>query len=173
MVPRSLPKGNAPKEACEMATTTLADVLNRVQGVKKSGNEYKALCPAHDDKNPSLSITEKNGKVLLYCHAGPCRTWRAGSERATAAVAASRSRPPPSGASSAEGKPSKASSRAARAWPVTPVARSLACALRAIRILTRGNGYVHSIAGRRTNTREAVPRQAAPRFRLAVATGNW
>lgn len=53
-----------------MATTTLADVLNKVQGLKKSGNQHKARCPAHDDKNPSLSITEKNGKVLLHCHAG-------------------------------------------------------------------------------------------------------
>ncbi len=53
-----------------MATPTLADVLNNVQGLKKSGNQYKARCPVHDDKNPSLSITEKNGKVLLHCHAG-------------------------------------------------------------------------------------------------------
>ena len=49
---------------------TLAGILEKLQGVKKSGNEFKALCPAHDDKNPSLSITEKDGKTLLYCHAG-------------------------------------------------------------------------------------------------------
>lgn len=30
-----------------------------------------ALCPAHDDKNPSLSISETAaGELLLYCHAG-------------------------------------------------------------------------------------------------------
>jgi putative DNA primase/helicase len=29
-----------------------------------------ALCPAHDDHNPSLAISEKNGKVLVHCHAG-------------------------------------------------------------------------------------------------------
>ena len=29
-----------------------------------------ALCPAHDDKNPSLSIAERNQKILLHCHAG-------------------------------------------------------------------------------------------------------
>jgi len=29
-----------------------------------------AKCPAHDDSSPSLSITEKGGKVLVCCHAG-------------------------------------------------------------------------------------------------------
>lgn len=27
-------------------------------------------CPAHQDANPSLSITEKDGKALLHCHTG-------------------------------------------------------------------------------------------------------
>ena len=27
-------------------------------------------CPAHNDRNPSLSITEKDGKTLFFCHAG-------------------------------------------------------------------------------------------------------
>jgi DNA primase len=29
-----------------------------------------ACCPAHDDRNPSLSIREADGKILLHCHAG-------------------------------------------------------------------------------------------------------
>lgn len=29
-----------------------------------------ACCPAHDDKNPSFSAEEKDGKILVYCHAG-------------------------------------------------------------------------------------------------------
>jgi len=29
-----------------------------------------ARCPAHDDHNPSLSIREVDGKVLVHCHAG-------------------------------------------------------------------------------------------------------
>jgi len=53
-------------------TTPIIKVLDRLRGVMKTGpNSYMALCPAHDDKNPSLSVKEEeNGKVLLYCHAG-------------------------------------------------------------------------------------------------------
>lgn len=37
---------------------------------KKSGSGWKALCPAHDDKNPSLSVSEgDDGKALINCHA--------------------------------------------------------------------------------------------------------
>ena len=31
---------------------------------------YNVLCPAHADRNPSLSIVEKGGRFLLYCQAG-------------------------------------------------------------------------------------------------------
>jgi len=31
---------------------------------------FIACCPAHDDKNPSLAITDVNGVTLLYCFAG-------------------------------------------------------------------------------------------------------
>jgi hypothetical protein len=47
-------------------------VLERLQGVKVAGeHQWKALCPAHEDKNASLSVKmTAEGKVLLYCHAG-------------------------------------------------------------------------------------------------------
>jgi hypothetical protein len=32
-----------------------------------------ALCPAHEDRTPSLHVTQSNDRVLLYCHAG-CET---------------------------------------------------------------------------------------------------
>jgi hypothetical protein len=46
------------------------DLLARLDGVKKSGDAWIAQCPAHDDENPSLSVSERDGKLLLHCHAG-------------------------------------------------------------------------------------------------------
>lgn len=48
-------------------------LLERLHGVKKAGAEYRAICPAHEDEKPSLSIREKSGKILIHCHAG-CTT---------------------------------------------------------------------------------------------------
>ena len=50
--------------------SAIDNVLHRLSGVKKNGSGYTALCPAHNDTNPSLSIKQKDGKVLMYCHAG-------------------------------------------------------------------------------------------------------
>jgi len=50
--------------------TDLQDILSQLDNVSGAGEGYKASCPAHDDKTPSLSITEKSDKVLFHCHAG-------------------------------------------------------------------------------------------------------
>jgi len=34
---------------------------------RKSGSGYCASCPCHEDKTPSLHLTEKNGKILVHC----------------------------------------------------------------------------------------------------------
>ena len=45
--------------------------LDRLEGVEDRGSYYMAVCPAHDDNSPSLSVREgDNGKVLAHCHAG-------------------------------------------------------------------------------------------------------
>ena len=49
---------------------TLSELLSRLEKVKKSGGNYIARCPAHKDKNPSLSIAQDGEKILLHCHAG-------------------------------------------------------------------------------------------------------
>ncbi len=45
-------------------------LLNRLQGVRRNGKGWRALCPAHADMNPSLSIDVRNEKILVHCHAG-------------------------------------------------------------------------------------------------------
>lgn len=53
---------------------TFEQALSRFKNVKMTGNNSAmARCPAHEDKNPSLSICEKDGKILLKDFAG-CRT---------------------------------------------------------------------------------------------------
>lgn len=50
------------------------DVAERL-GARSSGEgSWSAVCPAHEDRNPSLSIaTGENGGVVVHCHAG-CST---------------------------------------------------------------------------------------------------
>jgi putative DNA primase/helicase len=46
-------------------------VLARLTNPRRSGGGWVARCPAHDDREPSLSIREgRDGRVLLNCHAG-------------------------------------------------------------------------------------------------------
>lgn len=50
-------------------------ILSRLEKVSsnKGGSRYKALCPSHADRSPSLSICEgDDGRVLLHCFSG-CR----------------------------------------------------------------------------------------------------
>jgi putative DNA primase/helicase len=46
-------------------------LLVRFEEVKRVGpSSWMARCPAHDDRNPSLSVSVKEGKLLLHCFAG-------------------------------------------------------------------------------------------------------
>jgi hypothetical protein len=47
------------------------DFLQRLKHVRNNGKGWTALCPAHDDHNPSLSINvTEDATVLLKCHRG-------------------------------------------------------------------------------------------------------
>ncbi|MDQ3919586.1 MAG: AAA family ATPase [Acidobacteriota bacterium] len=47
------------------------DVLPKLKGVKSTASGWTALCPAHDDRRNSLSVSRGAGEsVLLHCHAG-------------------------------------------------------------------------------------------------------
>ena len=46
-------------------------LISRLDKVVSVGDgKWKACCPAHDDKSPSLAISDNNGKILLHCFAG-------------------------------------------------------------------------------------------------------
>ena len=48
---------------------TAARIAHELHG-RKSGAGYIAKCVAHEDVNPSLSISEQDGRILVHCHAG-------------------------------------------------------------------------------------------------------
>lgn len=48
-----------------------AAILRKLGELIRSRSGWMACCPAHDDVNPSLSVSEsEDGRVLLHCHAG-------------------------------------------------------------------------------------------------------
>ena len=49
---------------------SISQIVQKLNGVRKGQNGFIARCPAHDDKQQSLSIGENGGKVLLNCFAG-------------------------------------------------------------------------------------------------------
>lgn len=52
---------------------TLDDFLEKLEGVRPGGTGYVACCPAHDDREASLGISEGDGSILVNCYAG-CAT---------------------------------------------------------------------------------------------------
>jgi putative DNA primase/helicase len=47
--------------------TSASEIIAGLGGNERTG---MCRCPAHDDKHPSLSVTERDGKVLVRCFAG-------------------------------------------------------------------------------------------------------
>jgi hypothetical protein len=49
----------------------LSEFITHFSRVEGTGKQYKACCPAHDDKTPSLAISQGDeGKILVHCHKG-------------------------------------------------------------------------------------------------------
>jgi putative DNA primase/helicase len=54
-----------------MAMPLTAQTIAKALGGRKAGGGWMARCPAHDDREPSLSIRDADdGKELVRCHAG-------------------------------------------------------------------------------------------------------
>lgn len=53
------------------AVERIREALDQLGPVKRlTTGSYSAVCPSHEDRSPSLSITPIDGSVLLHCHAG-------------------------------------------------------------------------------------------------------
>jgi hypothetical protein len=65
---RRAPRTRESDRAYQLLTDRLAEGTRR----RPSSTKGLWLCPAHDDKNPSLSVTKVAGTVLIHCFAG-CR----------------------------------------------------------------------------------------------------
>ncbi len=53
---------------------TIEEFLETCEGVHTAGAGYKVICPAHEDQEASLGVTEgDDGRILLQCYAG-CST---------------------------------------------------------------------------------------------------
>lgn len=48
------------------------DVLSQLSKVRRSGgrDHWVSLCPAHEDRRPSFSVSLKEGRVLFHCFSG-------------------------------------------------------------------------------------------------------
>lgn len=46
------------------------DFCRLLKMVRGRGKKLTACCPAHDDRNPSLSVCESDGRILIKCFAG-------------------------------------------------------------------------------------------------------
>ena len=49
---------------------TAAAIAQGLGGKRAGRDTFMCCCPAHDDSNPSLSVSQKDGKVLVKCFAG-------------------------------------------------------------------------------------------------------
>jgi len=45
-------------------------LLARLEGLRHGENKWMALCPAHDDNEPSLAVKLEGGRLLVHCFAG-------------------------------------------------------------------------------------------------------
>ncbi|MEB8487281.1 MULTISPECIES: hypothetical protein [Acidithiobacillus] len=69
---KSRPGAGAAYDKARLHDSPIDAVLHRLEKVKRvAPDKWQALCPAHDDKRPSLSIKEADdGRVLLKCWTG-------------------------------------------------------------------------------------------------------
>ncbi len=64
-------KTNNPPEISDYeGGVTLPRFLSMLDGVRKAGPGFIAKCPSHEDKSASLSVSQGDKGILVWCHAG-------------------------------------------------------------------------------------------------------
>lgn len=59
------------RDTCQVEKLSFEQILDKFNGVKEFDGYHMAFCPAHENtKTRALSISQKDGKVLLHCFAG-------------------------------------------------------------------------------------------------------
>ena len=58
------------RQTFHVQSATAEPLLQRLEGVQKSGNGWRAKCPACGGTSRKLTIAERDGKVLLHCFGG-------------------------------------------------------------------------------------------------------
>jgi hypothetical protein len=52
---------------------SINNIIPLLSGVKNTGHgRYRALCPVHSEKTPSLCLTDLDGKILVHCFGCGC-----------------------------------------------------------------------------------------------------
>jgi hypothetical protein len=58
----------------EMTATAYERIVDKLAEmdlrVRAGSSSATALCPSHDDRNPSLAVYDKDGKIKVVCFAG-------------------------------------------------------------------------------------------------------
>src|SRR5262249_12231548 len=72
LLPRAPRTGHAMSQISVTAFERLIGALTSATGRQpcRSGGQWMARCPTHDDGNASLAVRPVEGSVLVYCHAG-------------------------------------------------------------------------------------------------------
>lgn len=58
------------RQSFHVQNATAEPLLQRLDGVQKSGNGWRAKCPACGGTSRKVTIAERDGKVLLHCFGG-------------------------------------------------------------------------------------------------------
>lgn len=45
-------------------------LLSRLSGVRGANGRYRAQCPAHQSRGPSLAVADNEGRILIHCFSG-------------------------------------------------------------------------------------------------------